>query len=123
MKKWLALGLVVVALALVAVPVLAKDNESQLAELEELYNQLTTIKKQIADVRVEMGQITAEQGTAMKERADEHYNLMKENNFQCLGYGLGGGGRHRGQGRGPGNGGRFNGMGCPFAPTTSSTQQ
>ncbi|NLG85628.1 MAG: YckD family protein [Firmicutes bacterium] len=121
MKKWLALGLTVVALALVALPVLAQDNESQLAELEDLYNQLTTIKKQIADVRVEMGQITPEQGTAIKERADEHYNWVKENNFQCPGYGLGG--LRGGQGRGPGNGARFQGMGCPFAPPSSSTQE
>ncbi|HHT71494.1 MAG: DUF2680 domain-containing protein [bacterium] len=104
MKKWLALGLVAVILALAALPALAQDNDPQLAELEALYRQLTDIKKKIADVRVEMGQITAEQGTAIKERADEHYNWLKENSFRCPGCGLGGGWR-----RGPGGGGRFGG--------------
>lgn len=93
MKKWLALGLVAVILALAALPALAQDNDPQLAELEALYRQLTDIKKKIADVRVEMGQITAEQGTAIKERADEHYNWLKENSFRCPGCGLGGGWR------------------------------
>ncbi len=82
-----------VILALAALPALAQDNDPQLAELEALYRQLTDIKKKIADVRVEMGQITAEQGTAIKERADEHYNWLKENSFRCPGCGLGGGWR------------------------------
>ena len=38
MKKWLALGLVAVILALAALPALAQDNDPQLAELEALYN-------------------------------------------------------------------------------------
>ena len=123
MKKWLALGLVVVALALVAVPVLAQDNEAQLTELEELYQQLATLKKKIADTKVDAGLITAEQASVIKERADKQYNWMKENGFQCPGHGFGGGSRRSGQGRGPGAGARFNGTGCPLAPAPSSTQQ
>ena len=123
MKKWLALGLVVVALALVAVPVLAKANEAQLTKLEKLYQQLTSLKKKIVDTKVEAGLITAEQGTAIKERADEHYDWLKENGFQCPGYGLGGGGRRGGQGRTPGAGTRLGGMGCPFTAAPSLTQE
>lgn len=123
MKKWLALGLVVIALTLVALPALAKDNNSQLAELEKLYQQMTTLKKKIADTKVEAGLITAEQATAMKERADEHYNWMKENGFQCPGKGFGGGGRRGGQGRGPGAGARFSGPGCPFTAAPTLTQK
>lgn len=101
MKKWLALALVVAVLAVAALPVLAKDSQAQLVQLEELYQQLAAIKKKIIDVRVSMGQITPEQGNIIKERADEHHNWMKENNYQCPGYGFHNGKMRRGHGAGP----------------------
>ena len=85
MNKWLALALVGAVLVTVALPALAKNNESQLSELEQLYEQLIDLKKKIVDVRVELGQITLEQGNLIKEHDEKHHNWMQENNYQCPG--------------------------------------
>lgn len=104
MKRFVALGIAVLVLALAAIPALAAtDNSKAVEDLAQLYQQMVNLKKQIIDKRVELGQITEDQAKIAKDRVDQMYEWQKENNFQFgPGYGMGAGFCHGGYGRGAG---------------------
>jgi hypothetical protein len=105
-KKFLALGIAVLVLALAAIPALAAtDTEKAANDLAALYQQMVNLRKQIIDKYVELGRITPDQAKTAKDRIDQMYEWQKQNNFQYgPGLGMGPGFCHGGFGLGGGFG-------------------
>ena len=80
MTKKILVGLTVsLLLALGVSTVFGALNNSQKSELDQLYQQMATIQKQIIDKRVEYNQLTPDQGKWMKERMEERVKYMQNN--------------------------------------------
>lgn len=108
MSKKLLVTLLVAGLMLAAVPiVLGATDNSKLADIAKLQQQIFDLRKQLVQKYVENGQITQEQGTFMQNRMEQMYQYQQQNGFQP-GFGCGGMGPG---GRGFGPGGRGSGWG------------
>lgn len=85
MQKYMIPSIIIATIIFITVPALAQDEKAQLAKLESLYEQLTAIKKKIADVKTDLGLITPEQNSALKDRLDQRHRQRMLYNFQCPG--------------------------------------
>lgn len=109
MKRKSIIALAVVLLLAFAVPVLAATaglTDQQDQPVPDLQKQAHEVRKQMVDKYVEAGQLTREQGDAIKQQMDQNYEY-RVNNGILPGSGLGWGGRG---GRG-GFGGGWSGCG------------
>ncbi len=130
MKKKIA-ALVITAALMVggATAVFAATDQSKLADLKSLYQQMIGTQKQIIDKQVDSGALTQAQADLIKAQMDQREKYMEQSleNGQPIGpgAGFGRGGMRFGQGFGPGTGGcgGFGGgygagaPGNPAAPT------
>ncbi|MHB8172217.1 MAG: DUF2680 domain-containing protein [Thermincolia bacterium] len=88
MKKKFIMGLVAVLVLAVAVPAAyAAISDKQKQEIEGIYKQMFDLRKQVIDKYVEAGELTKEQGDAMKKNMDEAAKYRQEK-----GTGIGSGG-------------------------------
>lgn len=98
----LVLGLLVIGLAVPAIFAAEERDET----LDNLYEQIHRLRLRIVERRVELGQLTPEEGEEIKNRMEERYQYRLEERFNCPG----GGGFGRGAGRGAGQ--RFRSGSC-----------
>ncbi|NLY50293.1 MAG: YckD family protein [Firmicutes bacterium] len=104
MKRYFALAIAVLVLTLASIPALAATDKIHVdKDLAALYEQMISLRRQILDKRVELGQITKEQAESAKDHLDEVYEWHKENGFQYgPGHGMGSGYCHGKPGGGHG---------------------
>ena len=93
----LVLGLLVVGL-LVPTIIAAEERDDT---LDSLFEQMQDLRRQVVERRVELGQLTPEQGEQIKNRMEERYQKRLEDGFGCPGGGFGSG-MGRGEGKGLG---------------------
>lgn len=92
MKKKLAAGLLSAALLVGgATAAFAATDTSKLSEIKDLYQQMFSIQKQIADKEAENGLITAEQAKIMKDAIDQRAKLQEQAIDNGQAFGPGGG--------------------------------
>ncbi len=110
MKK-LFTGMVTAALvAALAVPAFAGISDTQKKEISDLYSKIGELRKEIVQKYVDAGEITKEQGTALKENIDRATEYQEENSGNAgPGLGCGGYGMMGGYGMGAGYGGMMGG--------------
>lgn len=105
MSKKLIIGLVVgMLLAGILVPAVyaAVDRDEA---LDSLYEQIYQLRRQVVERRVELEQLTPEQGEQILNRMEERYQRGLEEGFSCPGGGFGKGmgcDERRGEGNGMG---------------------
>lgn len=104
MKKKLLIALTVIMVLAFAVPAfadLADLTDKQKQEINGLQSQIVELRKQMVDKYVDAGQITVDQGKAIKDRIDQAEKYRQENNIlpgagigrgNCGGFGGGFGG-------------------------------
>ncbi|GFN22104.1 YckD family protein [Thermanaeromonas sp. C210] len=101
MKKKLVVVMATLLLVALAVPAaFAALNDQQREEVNQLFQQMFELKKQIIDKYVEGGEITPEQGRIMKEHLDYMQQYHRDYGFGIMGAG------HCGAGFFGNNGGR-----------------
>jgi len=112
-KKWWIAITVILVLAL-AVPAYAAITDTQKKELLDLHKQMIELRKKMVDIYVESGQITSDQGKAIKDRMDQMEKYREENGI-LPGPGMMGGGGCGGPGFGGKAGfGKRGGFGGPM---------
>jgi len=99
-KRWVV-GFLVIALALMAIPVgFAAAENDRVKDFDALHQQMLAIHKQMLQKHVEYGDMTPEQAAAMEKRMTERYEYMKKNEFKPGGgHGFGPGMGHMGAGK------------------------
>lgn len=104
-KRFLLLGVLLLAVVALTVPAFAADDTN--AQTKAWFEQMFSAKKAAVDQAVKAGELTPEQGEAWKQHFDEAQKLRAESGFTCPNGGGMGMGRC-GQGGGFGGGGRWN---------------
>lgn len=117
MKRRLIIGITMILVLVFAVPAFAALSgltDKQKQEVNNLQKQIIDLRKQMVDKYVEAGQITAEQGKAIKDRVDQAQKYREDNNI-LPGAGLGKGSCGGGGCRGNCGSGARGGFGGPAA--------
>ncbi len=104
MKKKLLIALTAVLVLAFAVPAFAALTDTQKQDILDLHKQILELRKQMVDKYVESGEITSDQGQAIKDRMDQAEQYRQENNI-LPGAGFRNGGGCGGYGAGAGCGG------------------
>jgi len=123
MKKLFTVMVTAALVAALAIPAFAGISDTQKKEINDLYSKIGELRKDIVQKYVDSGEITKEQGTALKENIDRATEYQEKNGgnitpgLGCGGYGTMGGneGMMGGYGNGAGYGGMMGGYGA--APT------
>lgn len=102
MKKKVLIALTVVFVLAFAVPAFAALTDVQKQEILDLHKQMVDLRKQMIDKYVDAGEITADQGQAIKDRMDQAEKYRQDNGILpgagivsgrgCGGFGGGAGG-------------------------------
>ena len=80
MPKKYAILLALVLIVAIGVPAAyASLNDTQQSQVNQLYKQMLDIRKQIVDKYVDAGQITPDQGNAIKKQIDRMYDYSVKN--------------------------------------------
>lgn len=79
MRKATAI-LIGIVLLLIAVPVFAADSGVN-PELSRLHREILQLRKQIIDVRIKDGEITADEGDLIKVQLEERHHQMEKDGF------------------------------------------
>jgi len=125
MKKLFTVIVTTALVAALAVPAFAGISDTQKKEISDLYSKIAELRKEIVQKYVDSGEITKEQGTALKDNIDRTAEYQDENGgnigpgFDCSGGTGGYGGMMGGYGMGAGYGGMMGGYGGGYgaAPT------
>ena len=116
LKVGLLVGVLVLAIFASAAVVGAQSADET---LDSIYREMHQLRRRVIERRVELGELTAEQGEQALERIEQRFQERQAEGFACAGGGREGwpGRMGRGQGTGAGRGLRDGSCGnCPQQP-------
>ena len=122
MKKWFIILAAVAVMAALLVPAFGATKTipaDKQKEIDQLWQQMYTLRTQILQKYVDAGVITKEQADAAKNRMKQMYELRKQNGY-LPGSGMCGNGAGAGTCGGGGCGGRFGGYQRQYAPQNNN---
>ncbi|PKM80059.1 MAG: hypothetical protein CVU89_15495 [Firmicutes bacterium HGW-Firmicutes-14] len=93
MKKKLLVALSVILVLAFAIPAFAAVTDAQKTEILDIHKQMLELRKKLVDKYVEAGELTADEGKAIKDRVDEMEKYRDENGILPGPGMMGGGGR------------------------------
>ncbi len=79
MKKKIIIGLVALMVLALAIPAYAAATNTQVKEINDLWNQIFELRKQMVEKYVDAGKLTKEQGDAVKKNIDQENKYRQEN--------------------------------------------